>query len=390
MGWGGNVRAFTLVELLVVIAIIGILIALLLPAVQAAREAARRMSCTNKLKQIGLACHNYHDNHITALPTSATLQTRNAADTGTNPGGWSYLYQILPYIEQGPLYETCSRAQMAYQGDDGQLESVGGAGNEVGRVRLSDALCPSDGNWQSIAATGWQPLSYMTCDGDYSYRYTNTGPIYSRGALTYRGYSGLAAISDGTSNTILVSERIVNNNAGVNRSIKTGIAIGVDAFAGTPPASITNEMGDGQIHVPSTFTADICANKKGAGGEYVDTVTTFVSANNGPGRRWTCGWTIQSHFNTIMQPNAPSCARRNDSADAMVIAPSSNHTGGVNAALADGSVTFVSDTINNLTTSGYTTPLTLNTARPKLSGRSEYGVWGAYGTRSGGESSGGL
>ncbi|MDR1959548.1 MAG: DUF1559 domain-containing protein, partial [Planctomycetaceae bacterium] len=93
MGGGGSMRAFTLVELLVVIAIIGILIALLLPAVQAAREAARRMQCSNHLKQIGLAVHNFHDSY-NKLPPSSIFNQR--------PSFWALIY---PYIEQQALYD---------------------------------------------------------------------------------------------------------------------------------------------------------------------------------------------------------------------------------------------------------------------------------------------
>ena len=93
---GQNGKGFTLVELLVVIAIIGILIALLLPAVQAAREAARRMSCSNNLKQYGIALHNYHDIHKT-FPTSQ-LQRMNSARFNTN-------WVLCPFIEQNALYE---------------------------------------------------------------------------------------------------------------------------------------------------------------------------------------------------------------------------------------------------------------------------------------------
>ena len=93
-------RGFTLVELLVVIAIIGILIALLLPAVQAAREAARRMQCTNNLKQLALACHNHHD-------TNGELPSGTMCDPSRGSFGFSWIAQVLPHIEMESLYDTC-------------------------------------------------------------------------------------------------------------------------------------------------------------------------------------------------------------------------------------------------------------------------------------------
>ena len=100
-----NRKGFTLVELLVVIAIIGILVGLLLPAVQAAREAARRMQCSNNMKQIGLAMHNYHDT-VKAFPCFAQQPGGGVTGTGANQlwRGYSGFTMILPYIEQGPLY----------------------------------------------------------------------------------------------------------------------------------------------------------------------------------------------------------------------------------------------------------------------------------------------
>src|SRR3954447_137232 len=100
-------RGFTLVELLVVIAIIGVLVALLLPAVQSAREAARRTQCTNNIRQVALAVHNFHDTNNTVPPC---VTATPIAGTATAPGGfgpgWGFIPYLLPYIEQKPLYDT--------------------------------------------------------------------------------------------------------------------------------------------------------------------------------------------------------------------------------------------------------------------------------------------
>src|SRR5690606_33556929 len=131
-------NGFTLVELLVVIAIIGVMVGLLLPAVQAAREAARRMSCTNNLKQIGLALHNYHDS-FNRLPAGST-GVLNAAGSNFNGHGWTWQAAILPYIEQGPLYD-------AIQGPDGMGNEQGDQNNGKPLVLrdtdISVFWCPS-------------------------------------------------------------------------------------------------------------------------------------------------------------------------------------------------------------------------------------------------------
>jgi len=177
-------RAFTLVELLVVIAIIGVLVALLLPAVQTARESARRMSCSNNLKQIGLALHNYHDAHqrfppaglnygwcLNPPPASGLVQNKILNANG--------LAMMLPYYEQGSLFNQIDPTQPAAEimggnasccGPNNALETLAGKGNAsvnapVALVRLKIFECASDQGDHKLPATGVYAVGYNTNRG---------------------------------------------------------------------------------------------------------------------------------------------------------------------------------------------------------------------------------
>ncbi len=163
---------FTLVELLVVIAIIGVLVALLLPAVQAAREAARRMSCGNNLKQLGLACHNYHDT-ISTFP----------ATTGFTRG-WGLFPVMLPYIEQSPLHATIDFTQRVRCNNTPILQA-----------KIAVLRCPSDPQPQVLPGRGFP----ATCSG-------NSGPPNGEAAVTHY----LGSFGDGC----IVGENLGFTNAG--------------------------------------------------------------------------------------------------------------------------------------------------------------------------------
>ncbi len=386
--------AFTLVELLVVIAIIGVLVALLLPAVQAAREAARRMQCTNNLKQLGLAVQNYHDTH-NSLPTMCTREVPNPNTTNDygrrDHLGWGYATQILPFIEQTAAHEQINSGLgvIGLRADnDGPTTSA------YYNIAIPGLRCPSDATKRtSRIAEKYQkenagdppneakPSNYLACAGDYSYRFMATASGYSRGALTYRGYSGLEAVTDGTSNTLLITEKIIQRDQRDSyRFTKDSIVIDTTAVPITASGNGNSNRDDDSVGgafvnaVPSSCTANVDTATR----EY--TTVTGAFAEGGSGSLWAMGYAINL-LTTIKPPNGYSCASTgNQMANAMIVTPSSEHPGGVNGVYCDGSVHFISETINCLSSG-----VAAADARPKLSGPSDFGVWGALGTRSGGE-----
>ncbi len=235
-------RAFTLVELLVVIAIIGVLVALLLPAVQAAREASRRIKCSNNLKQIGLAMHNYHDTHL-AFPAGARV---------LNNLPWNVF--ILPQIEQQALYNQFDQGTGAFNGGANQ---EGPNKNIHATVRLNAYLCPS--SVVNVFAT--HPSSALldgrrtfakhyfgvmgpkisgTTTGTYQFDPAPAG----QGGFALQGILGrdsrvrMANVTDGTSNTLLVGE--ISNPGGDGGSWVRGIAFGTTQSAATGMCSSKN------------------------------------------------------------------------------------------------------------------------------------------------------
>ena len=201
--------AFTLVELLVVIAIIGILIALLLPAVQAARESARRMSCTNNLKNLVLACHNFHDANL-EFPASAEIpRNRNGEvqDDGTSLG-WHLT--IMPYIEEGALVDEVKRLQ-------GQSTDSRSLSDALYRVDLSVYWCPSrdDSGREDYTDAGYEATTYFGVLGAYAAPDTREftegcGSVALNGMFQPYYPTKIKHITDGTSNTLAIGERTYN------------------------------------------------------------------------------------------------------------------------------------------------------------------------------------
>jgi len=230
---------FTLVELLVVIAIIGILVGLLLPAVQAAREAARRMQCSNNLKQIGLALHNYESSYK-AMPAGCN-GTPNAAGTNFNGHGWTWHASILPYLEQNNLYN-------AIQGPDGMGNERGDQNSGKPLVVRATILkvfwCPSQPDVTGASQkNGYQPANYngnmgtrigngnddCICTGVSNLQQMMTNPwgcMNGDGIFYVQSKIRFADVTDGLANTIFVSEvpdsggdAIGQFNAGADRRV---------------------------------------------------------------------------------------------------------------------------------------------------------------------------
>ncbi|WP_337174998.1 DUF1559 domain-containing protein [Paludisphaera sp.] len=330
-------RGFTLIELLVVIAIIAVLIALLLPAVQAAREAARRAQCTNNLKQIGLGLANYESAH-TRFPLGAF----NRNPPGNPCDGFheqSFLISILPYIEQGPLYDSYNF--MIHYTDFGMNRTVHSTG-------VSTIWCPSDG---AAAVSDTRSLgypiyytNYRGCAGTAFYvgRYSQPGcdTVYGQrlakadGILYQHSSVPIAGITDGTSNTMIVGEL---------------------AYGKLPP----NDRWD-WVWWFSGNNADTLAN-------------TLYPIN--PQRKLNEGYvnTGQLGINVAI----------------MFHSFSSFHPGGMNATFADGSVRFLKDSINTMPFDA-ATGLPIGMA-PDANGilqvlpGNQFGVWQALSTRAGGE-----
>jgi prepilin-type N-terminal cleavage/methylation domain-containing protein/prepilin-type processing-associated H-X9-DG protein len=336
-------KGFTLVELLVVIAIIGILIALLLPAVQAAREAARRMQCTNNLKQLALACHNYHDVHkaFPARQSGTGWNYPEVNQNGTAKCRLSANIMLTPFYEMNSVWDQLQDHHRPWEGRD------------IFNMTVNAVLCPSDGNPSSSpSGTARGYSNYVYCAGDsWSAGHTHSNDYrHQRGVFGTFNWVSFGDMTDGSSNTIAMSESVRPQGS---RDFGRVAA---------------NSMGSTPLDCRATYNPTTRQFRDGVG----------FTGDTARGYRWADGAAWFHSFSTCLPPNSPSCSSGGGHWNPVVGGASSNHPGGVNVAMCDGSVTFKSETIN-------TGNLAAEYPNPRSSGVSPYGVWGAMGTRSGGE-----
>lgn len=409
-------RGFTLVELLVVMAIIGVLAGLLLPAVNQAREAARKMSCSNNIRQLGLAEMEYEQSYKRLGCYNITWGYGGVgSDFWVSPptyggaGRWSGFIALLPYMDEGPLYTAFHSGTAGFWGPNqyswGPYGSVANATTAANMGAPADSLkyswsseykpnrtqvgtfrCPSDpgkmrpGSMYNIART-----NYAFCMGDGQVGTMSGDPVVdtTRGAFNLNLYHSMASITDGAANTIMFGE------------------------VATPESSSFTVQGQGiqekdaKVQGRAVYELAAQADNKGIG---VENCRLLSAGGRYPGVKKNWGnigarnfdaIVVMTGFNTVNSPNSGSCTPTNNEygEGEGIYSATSYHFGGAHVVTFDGSVKFINDgvstTDNRVGTSPadyYSPGRVYNNAwqqTPNWTAESPFGVWGSMGTRSG-------
>ncbi len=386
---------FTLVELLVVIAIIGVLVGLLLPAVQAAREAARRMSCSNNFKQIGLGIHNYHaaynllPKHGTGTPNLGGVPegpSVAAAPTSSSRLEVSWLVGIVPFIEQQALWEQISNpfqdvnsgAIFPPMGPNPRRSIAHHAVTKYDPwlTEIPTIRCPSDpgvglpaqGRCNYMPNLGDSAHQMMGSHGDNGSESTAASisrQAACRGFFIHRTQTGFRDITDGLSNTIAVGE--IPSDLGDN-DIRTRAAL-----------STTANVRD----VGGNLTCDIHVDPQRP--RFWATGATFVPLAGGGtepeqrrGYKWAMSRLVWGSVLTVLPPNSLNCFETNNF-NWGITSAGSRHQGGCHVLMGDGAVRFVTDSIE----AGNQNSAHVGPNAPQLAPgvKSPFGLWGALGTR---------
>lgn len=332
--------AFTLVELLVVIAIIGILIGMLLPAVQAVREASRRTACANNVRQIALAAHSY-ESTFQEFPSNQIGPGEQAANGEYKAGYYSWLVPLLPYVEQSNLHQSFALDQNNGDGNDYKVSDTHPNADAVSTL-VPLFLCPSDqpneDNEIILGSANPASGSYVSNAGWPSYATGYNGERKTPGKFNgvmplehpsaeidwHVSHIGIESVTDGTSNTALISERLIQ------------------------PGNSGDAIDEGDTRLRSLCIL-VRFETLAAINEQLSSTHAHIFESAHIGRSWSSGSPLVAPTYMHVQPPNGLIGHYTDGSSVdegdMMISPSSRHSGGVNVALVDGSVQFVSEEV---------------------------------------------
>ncbi len=313
--------AFTLIELLVVIAIIGVLIALLLPAVQQAREAARRIQCVNNLKQVGIALHNYHDT-MGRFPFGGIVLPLNhpyvvSGFTRQGHYRWSTLAQLTPFLKKTAVFNAINLSLPILDG----ASVIMPQNSTANTTQVAEFLCPSDGRGRCLP--DYAASNYMACTGDgvlgAGFGVADAAFGTPNGVFFFNSSIGMAEVTDGSSQTAFMSESLVGD----------GSASGTRSGPIDPLMVAVQVAGGSPIYTPLSDA------------ECAAATATFFRRNSA----WVQGSYQHALYSHYYAPNSPTpdCLRQQYHGWK---APRSRHPGGVNVLFGDGTVRYVKNTVN--------------------------------------------